>query len=323
MEEKRLNKEIFKPKTFYFLSGFISGLSLLVIIGCVLLSDDKNIVDEDFPQGYKIISPGIPDKLDFCGEPVPLENFEVFERIDREFLVNTYWHSATVLSFKKASRWFPVIEGILKANNVPEDFKYLALIESGLSNVISPLGATGFWQFMEGAAIKYGLEVDKEIDERYHVEKSTEAACKYFKEAYGKFGSWALAAASYNMGIPGIEEQMERQKTNNYYNLVLNEETSRFIARIIAMKEIFQNPKKFGYDLKEEEFYTPLVFKEVQIKGPVNSFADFAISKGINYKILKMYNPWLRENYLTNTGGKAYSIKIPEVGSIKIIPEKE
>jgi len=322
MKEIRFNRGIFNHKTFYFLFGFIAGLSVFLIVGSfILLGGSENIFNTDFPQGYKIISPEIPDELDFCGEPVPLKNFEVYERIDREFLVNTYWHSATLLSFKRANRWFPVIEGILKANNVPEDFKYLALIESGLSNAVSPMGATGFWQFMEGAAIKYDLEVDKEIDERYNVEKATEAACKYLIEAYGKFGSWTLAAASYNMGIPGIEEQTGRQKTNNYYNLVLNEETSRFIARIIAMKEIFKNPEKFGYDLKDEKFYTPLAYKEIQINGPVNSFADFAISKGINYKILKMYNPWLRESYLTNESGQTYSIKIPEEGSIEMIKE--
>ena len=313
-----------RGKTFYFLFGLVAGLSVFLIVGSfILLEGSGNIFDKDFPQGYKIISPEIPAKLDFCSEPVPLENFEVYERIDREFLVNTYWHSATLLSFKKANRWFPVIEGILKANDVPDDFKYLALIESGLSNVVSPMGATGYWQFMEEAAIKYGLEVDDEIDERYHVEKSTEAACKYLKEAYGKFGSWTLAAASYNMGIPGIEEQTGRQKTNNYYNLVLNEETSRYIARIIAMKEIFKSPEKFGYEINKDELYTPLAYKEIQISGAIDSLANFAIGKGINYKILKMYNPWLRENYLTNAGGKTYSIKIPEEGSIKIIPERD
>jgi membrane-bound lytic murein transglycosylase D len=320
MKEIRMNRRIFNSKTFYFMFGFITGLSLFLIVGSYILFSGSTI-NTEFPQGYKIISPEIPDEIDFCGEPVPLQNFEVYERIDREFLVNTYWHSATLLSFKRANRWFPVIEEILKANNVPEDFKYMALIESGLSNAVSPVGATGFWQFMEGTAIKYDLEVDKEIDERYHLEKATEAACKYLKEAYEELGSWTLSAASYNMGIDRVKEQLGRQKTSNYYNLVLNEETSRFVARIIAMKEIFKHPGKFGFDLSEEKFYSPLGYKEVQINGPVNDLADFAAGQGINYKILKMYNPWLRENYLTNKSGKTYTIKIPEEGSIEIIKE--
>ena len=220
---------------------------------------------------------------------------------------------------KRANRWFPVIEPVLKEYNVPDDFKYLAVVESNLENVISPAGAIGFWQFMKGAADKYALEVNNEIDERYHVEKSTEAACKYLLESYDKYGSWTLAAASYNMGVSGVDNQIERQKANNYYNLVLGSETSRFIARIVSLKVIMQNPQKYGFDLMEIDLYLPLKTYEVELSGSVTDFADWAATQGINYRILKMYNPWLRESYLTNKSGKTYTIKLPEEGSIQII----
>jgi peptidoglycan lytic transglycosylase D len=307
-----------KKKAMLYFYGFISGALLLILIGAVTNSSKE---ETDFPQGYRIISPKIPDKLDFCGEGIPLENFEVYERIDREFVVNTYFHSSTILAMKKANRWFPIVEPILKANGVPDDFKYLMVAESGISNVTSSAGATGYWQFMEDAALKYGLEVNSEVDERYHIEKSTEAACKYLKEAYGLFGNWTLAAASYNTGIPNIQKQIIRQKAHNYYNLVLAEETLRYIARIVVIKEIMNHSSKYGYDIKQDELYDKMPYKIVQVKGPVNDLADFAIVNGINYKILKLYNPWLRDIALKNINGKAYSIKIPEEGSIKLIKE--
>ena len=185
--------------------------------------------DGTFPQDYKIISPKIPDNISIFGEKVPLENFEVYERVDREVLVNTYWHSATILAIKRAARWFPVIEPILKQNNIPDDFKYLAVVESNLENVVSPAGATGYWQFTKAAAIKYGLEVSDEVDERYDLEKSTQAACYYLNEGYSKFGSWTMAAASYNAGVNGIEKWSGLQKAKNYWNLALGSETSRYV----------------------------------------------------------------------------------------------
>jgi membrane-bound lytic murein transglycosylase D len=304
----------------FFASGFAAAIILFLISGTSSVLNESNDND-NFPQGYKIIAPKIPDEMSFCGERVPLENFEVFERIDRELIVNTYFHSHTILALKRANRWFPVIEPILAQNNIPDDFKYLMVAESGIYNAISSAGATGYWQFMEGTAIKYGLEVSSEVDERYHVEKSTIAACKYLNEAYSKFGSWTIAAASYNMGIPGIEKQIQRQKTRNYYNLVINEETSRYIARIIATKEIMNYPEKYGFEIKEEDLYQPLLFNEEFINGSIADLTDYAISKGINYKILKLYNPWLRDNTLKNPGNKTYAIKIPEMGSIKVIEE--
>jgi hypothetical protein len=269
----------------------------------------------------RIYSPPIPEKLEFCGERVPLEDFDVRERIDREFLVNTYWHSATLLYLKRANRWFPVIEKILKKNSIPEDFKYMSVAESGIINSVSPDGATGFWQLMEPAAKKYGLEINKEIDERYNIEKSTQAACDYLKEAYSKFGNWTLVAAAYNMGIDGIEKQIERQKTKNYYNMFLNEETYRFVSRIVTLKEIFNEPNKYGFYYSDYDLYPNIETYTVTVNYSINDFADFAKQYGINYKILKIFNPWLRESYLKNKTRKTYLIKIPKSGEITL-PEE-
>jgi hypothetical protein len=314
-----------RPVFFNSIIGAISIFTLLIIAAIFYLANDTtsagNSPGEDFPQGYKIISPEIPSYLEFAGERIPTENFEVYERMDREFLANTYWHSATILTIKRANRWFPVIEPILKKNNIPDDFKYLSVAESNLENVVSPAGATGFWQFMKPAGEKYGLEINSLVDERYDVEKSTEAACKYLKDSYDMFGNWISAAASYNMGQENTTEQCERQKAKNYFNLVLNSETSRFVARIVSLKYILQNPENYGFDIKEEDLYKPLSYYEVTLDSSVTDFPDYAKSYGINYFILKMYNPWLRDNYLKNNNKKAYTIKLPTVGSIEIIKE--
>jgi hypothetical protein len=308
-----------KKNTIIFIAGFFTALVLLILAGSVFYN--PYVEQTDFPQGYRIISPGFPPDLEFAGERVPVDNFEVYERIDREIIVNTYFHSSTIISIKRANRWFPVIEPILEANGVPEDFKYLMIAESAASNVISPANAVGFWQFIEGTALKYGLEVNDEVDERYHIEKSTKAACSYLKEAYLLFGSWTAAAASYNMGISGITRQLEKQKTTNYYNLVLGEETSRYIARIVALKIIMNNPAKYGFEIKGQDLYNELPYKEVVVTGSISNLADWARERGINYKILKIYNPWLRDNNLKNRNNKSYTIKIPEQGSIKVINE--
>lgn len=286
---------------------------------------DKSIVKSDstFPQNYRIITPKIPKKLDFCGENVPIENFDVYERLEREFIVNTYWHSLTILTLKRANRWFPVIEPILAKNNIPDDFKYLCVTESTLLNLTSPKNAVGFWQFIKDAGKEFGLEINNEIDERYSVEKSTEAACKYLQQAYDRYGNWTLTAASYNFGMNGIDEQLVRQKTNNYYNLVLGEETSRYVFRILAAKVMMNNPKVYGFDIKEDELYQPYQTYEVTIDSSVTSWADFAKSRGLNYKILKLYNPWLRESYLTNKLKNSYTIHLPIEGSIKIVKDFE
>lgn len=260
------------------------------------------------PQWYS------PD-LNLAGEIVPLNDFEVLERVDREVVSNVFRAGPTLMIFKRAARWFPVIEPVLKANNVPDDFKYLCIIESELANVVSPAGASGFWQFMKATAPAYGLEVNEEVDERYHVEKSTEAACRYLNEAYRKFGSWTLAAASYNMGMGGVNSKLTEQQQNNYYDLYLNTETHRYVARLLAFKIIFSNPEKFGFSVRNADLYPSVATREKEVNGPVSSWVDFAKANGTSYKILKELNPWLRKAYLTNSKRKTYRIKLPAEGS--------
>lgn len=253
----------------------------------------------------------MPEELSFAGEDVPMDEFDVRERFDRELLVNTYWQSQTLLFIKRAHRWFPVIEPILKEQGVPDDFKYLSLIESGFLQTVSPAGATGFWQLLKGTGKEYGLEVTSEVDERYHVEKATVAACTYIKEAREKFGSWTAAAASYNMGMKGFERQTERQLATNYYNLILNAETRRYVFRILAIKEILKDPENFGFNVRKKDLYPPLETQTLVLDSTVTNFAAYAQQLGINYKILKLHNPWLRDNALANKDGKPYTLKLP------------
>ncbi len=307
-----------------FISAF--ALGIVVTISFFAIYSFSNPANENdtnryLEKNYKIVPPQVPENLTFAGEPVPIKDFDVFERVERELIVNKFWHSSSILWLKRASRWFPVIEPILEKNGVPEDFKYLAMIESNLSNVISPAGATGFWQFLKSTGRRYGLEINGEVDERYHIEKSTKAACDYLKDSYEKYGSWTMAAASYNMGKNGVENQMERQAAKNYWNLILNEETSRYVPRIIAAKELFKDPEKFGFHIPEDTRYKEIPFKYVTVNSRVVDFAAFAKKYGINYKILKEFNPWLRENYLTNRHKKEYKIKIPLEGEVYVVPE--
>jgi hypothetical protein len=258
-----------------------------------------------------IVSPHIPDKLEFCGEMVPLKYYDVFESLEREVLVNTYYHSQTILFVKKANRYFPVIEPILKANNIPDDFKYLVVAESGLANVVSPAQATGFWQLLKSTANDYGLEVNDEVDERYHLEKSTVAACKFLQDSYKKYENWTLVAASYNVGRRGIDRQIERQGENEYYDLLFNEETARYLFRILAIKLVLTDPTVYGFEIKPDELYKPVSYKEITIHESVPDIGAFAREHGTNYKMLKYLNPWLRDNKLTNSKQKEYTIKIP------------
>ncbi len=317
---RKLNLLKLKPAYFFAFGIIVTALLFALIFGFQSNNQISN-GEKQISSQFIITQPEIPDEVYLFGEKVPLENFEVYERLDREIIVNAYWHSATILALKRANRWFPVIEPILKRNNIPDDFKYLAVAESNLENVVSPAGATGFWQFIKSAATEYGLEVNNEVDERYDVEKSTEAACKYLKDAYRKFGSWTMAAAAYNAGMNGIDKWSGLQKAKNYYNLVLGIETSRYIARVAAIKIIMENPQKYGFHLTEQDLYKPLKYKEVVLDSSVTDFADYAASLGINYKTLKYFNPWLRDTSLKNKNGKKYIIRIPEEGSIKLIDE--
>lgn len=267
-----------------------------------------------FNDGYKVFSLTLPHELSFCDEKVPLDRLDVRERLDRELLVNTYWQSNTLLAHKRAARWFPLIEGILKNEGIPDDLKYIAVIESGLTNVVSPAGATGYWQFMKETGMSYGLEVNAEVDERYHVQKSTLAACKYLRNAYKKYGNWALAAASYNLGQGGVDKQLGRQKRDNYFDLLLNEETGRYVYRILAMKEILRDPERYGFHLRKKDLYQPYRTHVATINGPVADLAEWAIANGTDYKTVKLLNPWLRENHLTNRENRTYAVLLPAEG---------
>jgi len=270
------------------------------------------------PQEIYFTPVSLPEKLEFAHETVPLENFDVRESLDREMLIVANFHSQNLLYLKKTTRYFSVIEPILRKNNIPEDFKYLALAESGfLDKIVSPAGAVGIWQFMKSAAIENGLEVNEEIDERYHIEKSTEAACRYLKKSFEKYSNWTMVAASYNAGIGGMNRQVEVQDSRNYYDLLLNEETSRYIFRILALKLVIGDPEKYGFKVSDDEKYPVIPVSEVKVTGSVNRFTDFARANGVNYKLLKQFNPWLRQPYLKNPKGKTYLIKIPEVGKYR------
>jgi len=265
-----------------------------------------------FVEGMNYAMPvPIPDSANFAGEPVPMDIFYVHEQFDRELTVNTYWHSSTILNIKRAARWFPVIEPILAKNGIPEDFKYLALIESGLLNVISPAGATGFWQFLEKTGKEYGLTINKEVDERYHVAKATEAACAYLNKSYLKFGNWTLVASSYNAGQGRIDETIDKQQVRSYYHMFLSEETSRYIFRILAIKCIYENPVKYGFKIAKGDLYDPLDVKIVKVTGSISNLPAFAREHKTTYRMLKELNPWLRSDKLTVRGREEYIIALP------------
>ena len=292
-------------------------ISCLVFIGCIQLftfSKKISIINFDDSLFYAAKAHKAPSNIAFCSEEVPLDSRDIKERLDKEIIKNTYWHSSILLFYKRAGKYFPVIEPILKKNNIPNDFKYLVIAESGLKNVVSPAGAKGFWQFMEKTGREFGLEINQEVDERYNLEKSTQAACEYLNKAFKKFGSWTLVAASYNMGMYGLEKNLERQKVKSYYDLLLNSETARYVFRIVTFKLILENPRYYGFNLIEADRYTPIKFKTVQIDSSIVDFTDFAIEQGINYKILKLGNPWLRQKHLKNTQKKSYKFKIPTEG---------
>lgn len=288
----------------------LNAVVIMLIISSSAMPGEEEVETVDTKTVFRSVE--IPSYATFAGEKVPLDRFDVREALDRELIVNSYFHSQTIRLIKLAPRYFKIIEPILEEEGIPEDFKYLAVAESGLDpRAVSYAGAVGFWQFLRGTARDYGLEINGEIDERYHVEKSTYAACDYLKDAYEKFGNWTMVAAAYNAGMRGVERQTERQKSHDYYDLLFVEETQRYVFRIIALKLVLERPERYNFIIGDEEKYPIIQTKEVVIQGPVKDFADFAHDYGINYKLLKDFNPWLRENYLTNSAGKTYAIKIP------------
>ncbi|RNC86977.1 MAG: lytic transglycosylase domain-containing protein [Winogradskyella sp.] len=306
------------------LKNILSLIGLIALSGLFIFAMQKApeepVVDgneKPVINDYNIYALDVPKDLNFAGEAMPLENPDIYERMDRELLVNTYWQSNGLLMFKRAQKYFPIIEPILKENGIPDDFKYLSVIESGLTNAVSPAGARGFWQIMRTTGRENGLEINTNVDERYHLEKATRVACKYLKEAKTKFGSWTLAAASYNAGKAGIAKRLKSQNVSDYYDLLLGEETGRYMFRIVALKEILNNPSKYGFNFTENDLYNNVPTYEVAVDTAVTDFTKFAERFGINYKILKIHNPWLREPHLNNKSKKLYQIKIPKEGYYK------
>jgi LysM repeat protein len=294
-----------------FLLALVAGLVFKVASSSKYTDDSEYL--EQFWKNYQVYAVPFPEDLYFAGEVVPMYDFEVRERVDRELLVNTYFQSASILHFKKAARWFPEIEKILKAEGIPDDFKYLAVIESGLSNAISGQGAVGYWQIMKNTGLELGMQIDEEVDERYDPIKSTYAACKYFKRAYKEFGSWTLVAASYNMGMAGLRRQVGQQGLEDYHGLHLNNETSRYVPRLLAVKLIMEQPKKYGFHFRDAHLYKPLKTNTVKVDTAIADLVVFAKSQGITYKHLKVFNPWMRKTYLpAPKAGKQYAIQIPD-----------
>lgn len=301
-----------------------TSFKLILLAGIITISGLFIFAEKDPPTAerfenkrlneYNVYALPIPDSLDFAGEAVPITDPDVRERMDRELLVNTYWQSNGLLMFKRAHKYFPIIEPILEKNGVPDDFKYLAVIESGLLNAVSPAGARGIWQIMPATAREYGLEVNDNVDERYHLAKATEAACKYLLASKERFGSWTLVAAAYNAGNAGINRRLDGQQVEDYYNLLLGEETGRYMFRILALKEIMSNPKNYGFNFLEKDLYTMVPSYNVEVDTAVADLANFAQLHKINYKILKIHNPWLREPKLNNRSRKKYEIEIPQQG---------
>jgi hypothetical protein len=286
----------------------LTGLGL--IISFTSTSGGRMLLDED----HQHHAPKVPEVLDLAGENVPLEYFWVMESLDRELLVNTYWHSNTFQHIKRSGRYFPLIETILKEEGIPDDFKYLAVAESGLLQAVSPSGARGIWQFMPATAKEYGLTVNDDVDERYHIALSTRAACRYLKAAYDTLGSWTMAAAAYNAGVNGMFKALKAQGTDNYYHLNLNTETARYVFRILAIKLILAQPDQFGYAVAEHEKYPPLKASVVKIDTAVTDIAILAGNLGVSYRALKELNPWMRSTKLPAPRKGSYKVLVPEDG---------
>ena len=304
-----------KNKIILLLWGGLASVVLILVTGFVFKIDGFTALKSYGEEPtYKVYALELPDTLSFAGEKVPLDSPDLRERLDRELLVNTYWQSNMMLLLKRANKYFPTIEKILNEEGVPGDLKYLSVIESGLENVVSPAGARGFWQIMRTTGREYGLEVNSNVDERYHIAFSTRMAAQYLKKAKKKFGSWTLAAASYNRGMSGIQRNLNTQKVESYFDLRLGQETSRYVFRVLAVKEIIENPSKYGYVFDDTDLYYSVPVRLHGLDTAISNLTAFADKMGVNYKILKIHNPWLLQNHLNNRSRKYYEIAIPERG---------
>jgi len=302
-------------KSYFSLKKIVNFFTVCMLCFAVYLftgNRDAVTVKEESPVVASFTtSPEVPFSVNFCGKNIDISRYNMREGMDRELSSFTYFHSSTMLLIKRANRYFPIIEPILKANGIPDDFKYLAVIESHLDpRATSPAKAVGVWQFLEGTGKGYGLRVTPTVDERRNIAKSTEAACKYLKEAYGKYGDWVTVAASYNAGMGRISEQLKKQGESSALNLHLVEETTRYPYRIFAIKQIFENPYKYGFVLSAENLYSPIDCEEIVVDKDIDDLAAFAREKGITYSDLKFFNPWLRDTKLL-AGGVKYTILIP------------
>jgi membrane-bound lytic murein transglycosylase D len=303
-------------KTF-FTALVLTGSTIFILLVALSFKGfgrSPETLNQQFDTLYTIKSFKLPDLVTFAGEKMPLENFDTRESLEREILTSAYRHSSTILIIKRAHRYLPIIEKILMDNNIPDDFKYLVAAESEFSNMISPAGATGFWQIMPETGKEQGMEINTVVDERYNLEKSTQFACDFFKKSYEKYGNWTLAAASYNGGRNGLDEQIGIQNQHNYYDLLLNDETARYIFRVVAYKLIINDPVAYGINITDKDLYPELNCYEVKVDTSVTNFSQFAEKFGTNYKILKFLNPWLRKPFLTPKPNKEYYIKIPAEG---------
>jgi hypothetical protein len=306
-----------KQRLKLLLAAFGGALAGAAVLGTLAFepSNPNNDLLEVKAEGrlqYKWYAPELPKSMAFSGESVPLDRWEVRERLDREILSNYYAHGGLLYILKLTTRYFPQIERKLKANGIPDDFKYLCVAESSLQHLTSSAGAQSFWQFLGATATQYGLQVDTEVDERYNVDKATDAACKYFLAAYQKFGSWTAAAASYNCGIGGYNGQATFQGSTNYYDIQLPEETNRYIFRILALKYLISGAKNMGYVLTPQDGYKPFRGRTVTVSSSIPNLATWADSVGTSYKYVKILNPWLRARNLTVKAGKTYEIMLPE-----------
>ena len=306
-----------KTKNKIFI-GSLLIISALMLFSSSLLKSKSAFKSYGMSEPSKVYALDIASEYTFAGETVSLEDPDLHERMDKELLVNTYWQSNMMLMIKRSNKYFPLIERILEEEGIPNDFKYLAVIESGLENVNSPAGAKGFWQILKSTGREMGLEVNTNVDERYNIEFSTRVACAYLKKAKNRLGSWTLAAASYNRGISGIDRLLKRQQVDSYYDLLLNRETKRYVFRILATKEILSTPSKYGFVFENQDLYNEIPVYTVGVDTAITNIASFAKNMGVNYKQIKIHNPWLLQNHLNNKSRKLYYIKIPQ--NVKVGP---
>jgi membrane-bound lytic murein transglycosylase D len=326
-KKSSVNSSIWTTTKELTVSNFISVCTLIILFGYITykgldhsIDDTERISDEGVIDATPVMEDGLPSpaisfdvptKITFATEPVPLGIPDVYERLDKELQINCYLHSNTIFLMKRAHRWLPQMEKILHQYEVPEDFKYLPLIESNLLNVTSNRDAVGYWQILKTSGKELGLEITDEVDERYDPIKATVAACKYLRKAYNKFGNWTMVAASYNRGMGGMDRALEDQQVNSYYDLYLNDETSRYVFRILAIKEIVENPRRYGFNVSPKHLYPEEPLRYVEVSESIKDLVSFAKAQGTNYKLLKRHNPWLRDERLTIKKGKKYRIAIP------------